>query len=664
MNNKSSKFLVPLLLIPSLHTLASEDLEKIYLLANDVTDVVTHSKDYPSDGHFKLTTTESDIVASVGKLDYDISAFGTDAKNDKIEKGSDKKEDCLEDMAKAKRLVAEAYDKRKYTIAAVSLFNQAEFDANVRRNYAYSSYNSYMSANGISTAQTQYNFKNILSRSDIKEETDTEKKFKKIEEYLKSTSKLDVPMGVIVSEYLYYELLANPDNWREALKESSQHLSFDEKIRLASKFGGDFGNDYNYGRANETKDAGGVIPIETLLKNLKTSDSGGVCRDVALAQAQMLSAMGVKDAYTLAYASNRGGHATVVAVDPDDPSRVYKMNYGELYEENGKKGTDALDQNNSLPNAGMQYRVYDSNGKPVASVPTSIGNILRNATGTNDLSMEAGKNYSINKISFDTPKGKATLFNGTTSTGETLSGVAYNATYNDTYLEGNTAIGVYKGTSDKLYHDMDMTGFYMNNSMGVKTKVYETKIGEFSAGLGASAEFLINNVQSTKKDTGETFKETVSDRNLGVYGKINYGLDLNDTNRFDLEVKAKGRYDKKNIADEGSYDLVYDSTRVTAKYSVDLDEEIRASTTVATTFGRYGGSIYTKSNLETPYGTGFISGNAAMSTNTPKFFEGQTNAIGVGYESNPKSDWIFRVEYNRDLDNSSDVYKATVEKRF
>jgi hypothetical protein len=49
--------------------------EKIHTFANDIMEVVTHTKEFPGDGHFQLTTTESDLVMGVAGVDNAIGNF-------------------------------------------------------------------------------------------------------------------------------------------------------------------------------------------------------------------------------------------------------------------------------------------------------------------------------------------------------------------------------------------------------------------------------------------------------------------------------------------------------------------------------------------------------------------------------------------------------------
>lgn len=137
---------------------------------------------------------------------------------------------------------------------------------------------------------------------------------------------------------MYQDLIKKPESWQQTLEKSKNALSFDEKIKLVAKLGNQFNYDYNYKRTEEgSAENEGIVSTETMLRNLSTSDAGGVCRDVSLSQSQMLKSLGINQSYSVAHSSNRGGHATLIVVDPNDKNRIIKLNYGDVQTDDGKK---------------------------------------------------------------------------------------------------------------------------------------------------------------------------------------------------------------------------------------------------------------------------------------------------------------------------------------
>ncbi|GAB4420468.1 MAG: hypothetical protein OHK0056_31030 [Bacteriovoracaceae bacterium] len=124
-------------------------------------------------------------------------------------------------------------------------------------------------------------------------------------------SGVQIDRGLILNELVIREMINNPEDWKNPLREAREALSFHDKLLIASHFGGRFGNDYNYDRAGGGPQSDGIVSIETMLINLSNSNPGGVCRDVTRAQSQILTELGVdkRNIYTMAYADAGGFHA-------------------------------------------------------------------------------------------------------------------------------------------------------------------------------------------------------------------------------------------------------------------------------------------------------------------------------------------------------------------
>jgi hypothetical protein len=217
------------------------------------------------------------------------------------------------------------------------------------------------------------------------------------------------------------QLLANPQNWEEILSINKDKLTSDQKISLISQLGSYFSNRYNFARA-DNKDSTGFVSIEQLLTSVKSGTSGGVCRDIALAQTQMMNALGFKDSYVVTFKAYKGSHATAISVDPTT-GKIVKFNYGEVTSAAKGSGTEALVQDTTIPDQGLAFKIYDSKGKPAVQLPSELGQILKETSGGEDREFNA-KNYSLGKVGFDKNGIQGNLFTGKTSSGENISGVA------------------------------------------------------------------------------------------------------------------------------------------------------------------------------------------------------------------------------------------------
>ncbi len=637
-------------------THANEDsIYEMHSLSNQMMEVVTKTNDFPKE-KFKLSNTEADLVVGVAKNDMLIGDYLANVKS--IEECEKLKKDEEE-----KKKLAKAFDERNYRIAAYTIYSDAEFVGNSRLNYDKSNYSGYMSSLGHSTGTSaRMNWSAVLKRASVLETDSYETKIDKLQKLFEKEINSTIPPGVIAAEFVRIDLMKNPDNWKSYLKQSKNLMDFDQKMRLVADLGERMGNDYNYNRTGTGPASEGIVEIEKLLKNLGKSEPGGVCRDIAHAQTQMLRELGVNQAYTVAYVSNRGGHATVIAVDPNDKNKVMKLNYGELYEDDGKKGTAALDQDSSLPNVGLQYRIYDNEGKPVASVPTELTAVFREVTGRGN--PFSGRAHNVYKADFGTNGFGGSLFSGRTSTGENVDGVALFGGSNSKYLEMNAGGALYKANADKKYYEIDQQGLYLFTDLGLKATVYENDRSKLNAGVGMSTEVMMLKAESTSKTGGSKSKsDLLTDIDQRFYTKADYELDLSDKDKIKFGSKVIGRVDKSHVADEGSRSLHYDSTIITSEYDRQWRDDLRFSVGAAATISRYGESLAVSTSLIDGANKYSVGGNIP-SGRAPSFFEDQAKVVKFGYERKTKSGWNFQLDFENNFDTDNKKVMGKIEKRF
>lgn len=642
----------------AINSFANDSVNEIYSLSNNTMDVITHTKEFPSDGRFNLTTEETDLAFNLGKNDYYIGEYASAVKNPLWQKiGCREAQDIPKEVEKD-------YGDRNFRIGAMSVNSLSDFERSEQFKYSDNEYATIMNSKGYSVASnSKYSWNNLLKRfKEYDPNADAGINSEKLAAFIKKETGQDIPKGTLASEFMYRDLLKKPDDWKQTLEKSKNALSFDEKIKLVAKLGNQFNNDYNFKRTEQgSKDSEGIVSTETLLRNLSTSDAGGVCRDVSLSQSQMLKSLGVNESYSVAYTSNRGGHATLIVVDPNDKNRIIKLNYGDVRTDDGKKGRAALDQDNSLPNVGMRYRIYDNEGKPVASVPTELGNILKDVTNQE---RDPGRSYSLHKAYFGTDDIQGSLFNGKTSTGETINGVALygkgNA-FND-HLETKAGITAYKAQADKTYYDIDQTGVYAYTSAELKTTIYDGDYGKLGTGVGGTIEIQMLNAKSKGKVYKEEFNEKLSDEQVSVYSRSTYQTDLTDKDRISFSGQVNGRLDKDNVADEGSKSIHYDSTVFISSYEHAFNEDLSSSLEVSNKLSRYGNNTSFKAALQ-ENNNRYTLGGTLVSSDAPSFISGQ-NTVNAGYERATKNDWYFRLEYEKNLDSDNQQVNFKATKRW
>lgn len=143
----------------ALNSFANESVNEIYNLSNDTMDVITHSKEFPSDGRFNLTTEETDLAFTLGKNDYYIGEYASAAKNSLT-----KDPDCTKDQYIPTE-VEKKYSDRTFRIGAMSINSLTDFERSENFKYSKNEYTDYMSQKGYSVyPSAKYSWDNLIKR--------------------------------------------------------------------------------------------------------------------------------------------------------------------------------------------------------------------------------------------------------------------------------------------------------------------------------------------------------------------------------------------------------------------------------------------------------------------------------------------------------------------
>ena len=654
------KFFFVIINLYAFNSKATDSLSEIYNLSNEAMEIVTHTKEFPNDGHFNLTTSEADLTLNVGKNDYLIGKHADAIANPVWNNlGCQENQNKNEDLGKK-------YGNRSFRVGAISINSLSDFEAAEKYNYSNNEYATFMASKGYPvTSSSQYNWENLIKRfTQYDPNKDAGTNSLKLAEFIKNETGLDVPKGTLASEFMYRDLLQKPEDWKKTLEKSKDALSFDEKIKLVAKLGNQFNNDYNYQR-NESgsPDSKGIISTETLLRNLSTAASGGVCRDVSLSQSQMLKSLGVDESYSVAYQSNRGGHATLIVVDPNDKNRIIKLNYGDAQTDDGKKGKAALDQDNSLPNVGMRYRIYNNEGKPIASIPTELGSILKEVTDQANGPANMGSAYSLNKAYFSTDNVQGSIFNGKTSTGESITGVALHgkANFND-LVDVKAGVTGYKAQADKSYFDMKQTGLYGHGSVELRTTIYDGQYGKLGTGVGGSIEVLmVNTVNKSNKNNSE-FKNNIQDVQYNLHTRSTYDIKLSEKDKLSASAQINTRLDKDNVADEGKRSFHYESSVLMSSYEHKFHDNLISTLEISSNLNNFGNNAAVQATLQ-QNSNKYTLGMTRTSSEAPSFLTGQ-NTFNIGYGKTFKNDWDLTLEYIKNLESEDQQFNIKAGKKF
>jgi hypothetical protein len=168
------------------------------------------------------------------------------------------------------------------------------------------------------------------------------------------------------------------DQWKGALTEAKARWSRDEKLQFLRHFGQVLEENYDDSRASfGTSKSGSGVTLLQLMDGLRSAKNSGVCRDIASAQAEMMSELGFSNVYVFAYGSSVP-HTTVLASDPEDPRKLIKLNYSELTSSRDFLEVNALKQ---ADDRGIAYQLYQARGGLVSASSSELGQFLTQFSG-------------------------------------------------------------------------------------------------------------------------------------------------------------------------------------------------------------------------------------------------------------------------------------------
>src|SRR3989339_2063352 len=334
-----------------------------------------------------------------------------------------------------------------------------------------------------------------------------------LDSYIKSKYQVTVPEKSLQESIVINQMINNPPSWRSVLQDLSKSgkFSFDDYTQLMSKIGRIMLQNYNYSRAEDADSNPNFITVEELLYATKSGTPGGVCRDIAWAQAHMFEELGVS-AYEVTFLSAYGRHATMIAMNPNNKSDIIKLNYDEVTFDQGN-GPGSLRQQTSLPDIGLGYRVFDASGKPVANIPSELKEILHEVTGRPEYVFNPYK-YSLGKLQIGIGNQTiGTVYTGVTGHGQKISGIATNSTFQwknkkwgNLSLETGLAFSLLKDSfeSESIEYDLSESTLYARLKTAYESPSYQK--GNFSIHAIGSAELhtLLSTGKLVRKN-GETY---------------------------------------------------------------------------------------------------------------------------------------------------------------
>lgn len=670
------RVLLCLILTSSLWPLhANEDLERIVTLAEDTRDVVVELEDVPEDFHLDRET--SDFVFSLQEMDKEIAAIVPESLVDPTvstrSPATPLSDDPCGDEYSIDSALAERIQGRKFKLYFTATFSEGA-ELGLNPGFAgKNNFRNFMVAESQSGHPNAYQIRSLQGlenrylnseKPENWDELSLVEKAEALQEFAREYSGAEPSLGLILSEYAIADMTANPNNWRTSLNEIKDHLTFDEKLKVASHFGGRFSDNYNYDRADgEGPRGSGIVTIEEMLESVRDSTPGGVCRDVSQAQSLMLQEMGVdsSDIYQVSYRTASSGHVVLAVKDPDNPKRIVKINYDYTDETDDRSGGAALSQNSSLQEFGHQYRIYDAAGKPVATVPTEMGQVLRDVTQGRGIENGLTRNHNLQRVYVDTPYGVGSLFRGTTTSGDNLVGVAItkNVREEATRSEFDYGVALVKRDGERATVNVSETALY-----GYMKMIYNTpriERGNFSIGArgGIENEMIIGQ-NRVDYDDGRVREGVNFDARIGPFvgADINYESDDARTRvntGVELESFINHRFEQEGP--ESGFMLVPDQLTWSTTVEREVSDHMTLTGESAVVLTNIGNSAVFKGGLYNERWDlgGAFSYQTPLSDDVPAFNLLSSEAVGLeinkSFESpNRRINGGFSLEYLRDLD--------------
>lgn len=639
---------------------AADDIASLYSLSENVRNIVVKTDEFKEARSPELRKTQNgvDQIVALSSLDKEIEIY---ANSEDV--------NCEENKKLEKEKLQREIENRDFVIYFSGMYSDnaeerslSEFRVENYRSFMLGQYNEAKI-----TSNYLFDFKNLekeASKNSDYSKLSLDEKVKRLKEFSLTKYKIDVPTDLLTEEALRLELIRNPNDWKKNLSLVKENLDFDQKMRVAARMGSVFLNNYNYDRANSS--GGTKVSVEEMLEAARTNSPGGICRDVAYAQGQFLKELGVKEnnIFIIGYDSSAGGHAVLAVQDPNNKDRIVKLNYGEMTKEDQLKGSSALKQDTQLPDVGMNFRVYNVDSKPIANIPTEIGQILKDVTNAKS-PMISTKPYILNRLGAQTPYGNASIFTGTTSSGDKVVG----ASIDKTFLAGDSGALTLAGAY--VTREVDSPVVEINQKVMFARMRAELYSPEFNVGkvvtraeIGTDLEiFSSQQTGATGKNKEYAFDSKTLATNVGVDVALKSEYRYSPKSKISLESRAYGYVDWEDERASAKKTIAFDRVETGVTYEADLDEvEVMAKAGIVSR--RIGHSYFVGSGLKVKSTDTSVYGTyTSPSGEVPSFMPESSKRVIVGGEQS-LGDMKFTLEYKRDLDVNENIYFLNANYKF
>ncbi len=222
----------------------------------------------------------------------------------------------------------------------------------------------------------------------------------------------------------------------QALKDEMKNASYAKKVNFLANFLSYLEDNYDDLAVSGAPASQKAISDKQLMSSIHQailsgkSVPAGVCRHMHQLAVRYAHAMGLTESFGVGYSTIGGAHRTLVLTSPDDPTKVFQLNYGSKVSLNGVSGPEALNQSHSIPDTGIRFRIFNGKDEHAINLPTEQGAILNRVTGgkDSDLSPNFKSKAQVQQVGVGTPFGTFRLFFAETPLGGAMKtgGGSYN----------------------------------------------------------------------------------------------------------------------------------------------------------------------------------------------------------------------------------------------
>ena len=444
-------------------------------------------------------------------------------------------------------------------------------------------------------------------------------------------------------------------------------LNFNEKVFIAQSIGDIMSSNYDYDRADQQQEASkGIVTQEEIFEGIRNNFDAGVCRDISTAQAQLLQGLGLKNVYVISFVTFDSGHATVMAQDSEDPSRIVHMNYGEVTGQ--YLNADLFNRNTNLPNNGTIVQIFNADGEALDSIPSEIGHVLLQAAGMNTEDFGAGINRrGIRTISVDYLTGNTSFTITASQTGagnEVISAGANIILAKSEHIESSLGMALSASKNEQFERTLNSVGGVL--AMQNKLKSSKIDLGIFKrsyVGIDLSTNVYFGRSTLT---TPEVEKEsTVIDGMTRVTSSAHTEVDITKNILLRSSVGFHGTFMNGDVRDEESLGFIYTGATISNSVLVDIGEKYAAE---------FENVIYLRKGSKTMSNTFYLKTkdgkmavevglDSPLSDNPAPWMVGSTKELRVGYKQNTEH-ISFDIKYTRLLDLEEDFVNFGIKGIF